>query len=921
MKNVYRKTINREFGDIAFEASTGGEYFVYHLPHITHGSYYPSVTYTPTANVSNKAWQSDVAAKWDTLPSATAEKFESVSELDAFTPMEVIATHAEVEKLLTANSGRPYLVFPEDRHLSVRMWDDIPYRWAAKGANTQFSGTAKRGEYFAFQLGVWAAKQRLKQVKVSLTDLKNGAAKISGKAFTCFNTTGVDYKGVPFTVDVIIPDGKVQPLWCGIDIPTTSKPGTYTGVASIFADGVATTEIPIAITVENSVALDHGDDNPADMTRLRWLNSSLGIDHEIVKPFSQNGPLGSSVTLDKGGFFSQISRTISSRGDRFSKQATQLFAKPMQLKVETATGIQSEIVSVPPKKRKQSADTATWSQKATVGPLQKLLKGSIQSDGTSDIEVELTATEACNLEDIRLEIPLHKEVAKYWMGLGREGGFAPETVDWKWKVENNQEGAWVGSTNCGLLFALRDEHYIRPLNTNFYRERPLILPSSWSNSGKGGIRVTSEGGEYRIICYSGPRSMQKGETLHFNVHMLLTPSKLIEPHRQFSERYFHAYQPLSEIQADGANVVNIHHATAINPWINYPYVGLKDGPASKMKKYIDEAHGRGMKVKIYDTIRELSNRASELFVLKSLGHEVFSEGKGGGGSWLREHLDDNYISAWHATEVGDAAIIDSGASRWHNYYVEGLDWLARNVGIDGLYLDDVAFDRTTMLRVRKVLARRIAEREKEGGPVIDLHSANQHDANDGWNNSALLYMDLMPYLDRLWFGEEFNYSKSPDYWLVEMSGIPYGLMGEMLQDGGNPWRGMLFGMTARRPWSGDPRPLWKVWDEFGLGESEMIGWWADDCPVKTSDNDVLATVYSRKESKAALISVASWSKVPVAVNLKIDWKRLGINPRKAHLVAKPIQKFQVSQTFKVDEAITVEPGKGWLLTVSENVDR
>lgn len=50
------------------------------------------------------------------------------------------------------------------------------------------------------------------------------------------------------------------------------------------------------------------------------------------------------------------------------------------------------------------------------------------------------------------------------------------------------------------------------------------------------------------------------------------------------------------------------------------------------------------------------------------------------------------------------------------------------------------------------------------------------------------------------FGEYFDKDSPPDFWLVEMSGIPYGLMGEMLQDGGNQYRGMLYGMTARLPW-------------------------------------------------------------------------------------------------------------------------
>ncbi|MCK7460878.1 MAG: DUF6067 family protein [Sphingobacterium sp.] len=32
-------------------------------------------------------------------------------------------------------------------------------------------------------------------------------------------------------------------------------------------------------------------------------------------------------------------------------------------------------------------------------------------------------------------------------------------------------------------------------------------------------------------------------------------------------------------------------------------------------------------------------------------------------------------------------------------------------------------------------------------------------------------------------------------------------------------------MTGRLPWAGDPRPLWKAWDEFGIAGSRMIGCW------------------------------------------------------------------------------------------------
>jgi hypothetical protein len=334
-----------------------------------------------------------------------------------------------------------------------------------------------------------------------------------------------------------------------------------------------------------------------------------------------------------------------------------------------------------------------------------------------------------------------------------------------------------------------------------------------------------------------------------------------------------------------------------------------------MKAYIDDAHRRGFKVKIYDTVRELSNRAAELFALRSLGHEIFSPGPGGGYSWLQEHLGSDYIAAWFVPELKDAAVINSGLSRWHNYYIEGLDWLARNVGIDGLYLDDVAFDRTTMKRIRKVLDRR------RPGPLIDLHSANQYNPRDGFASSANLYLEHFPFLDRLWFGEYFDYNGSrPDYWLVEMSGIPFGLMGEMLQDGGNPWRGMVFGMTSRLPWAGDPRPLWRTWDEFGITSSEMLGWWADACPVRTGRKDVLATVYLKREQATkprALIALASWAPEPADVRLAIDWKALGLDPKTAVLRAPAIDRFQPAVEFRPAEAVRVEPGKGWLLVLGD----
>lgn len=415
--------------------------------------------------------------------------------------------------------------------------------------------------------------------------------------------------------------------------------------------------------------------------------------------------------------------------------------------------------------------------------------------------------------------------------------------------------------------------YVRPLNTNFYQNQPLHMPASWFNGGRGGIRIEAGTDAVTALNYSGPRRMATGDMLHFNIRFLLTPFKTIDTGTHFRTRFVHRYVPVDSVVAWGGTVVNIHHANEINPYINYPFFNLDLQTA-----YIEEAHAKGIKVKLYDTIRELTYRAHELFALRSLGDEILNDGEGGGHSWMQEHLEANYHSAWHAWRVDDAAMLNKGTSRWTNYYIEGLAWLAAEQHIDGLYLDDIAFSRETVKRMISVL------HEHRDEIIIDLHSANQFNPRDGHINSAMLYMEHFPFISRLWFGEYFEYDRDEDYWLTEVSGLPFGLMGEMLQDGGHPYRGMLYGMTARLYGDVDPRPVWRLMSAFGIAESRMLGYWLNDAPVTTSHPRVLATTYVRPDG--LLIALASWSESDETVNLTLDSERLGeISEFRAHAPA------------------------------------
>jgi hypothetical protein len=923
LNNVIGIKISREEADIVFQPQTvPGDYFLYYLPCAgSKRSNYPKITYPRPEQTAQSDWlwnnylsANDLKLKsWTVLPRAQVVAMESIDSLNSFWPMEVIALKSEVDSLAAANPGSTYLVFPEDRSNPIKMRDDLPARWIALGPGGPLKGIAMRGEYFTFQLGLFAMRRSIDSLALAFSDCTSGeiTATLPRSAFTCFTIGGIDCASKPFAKRVSVDSGKVQALWCGVQIPAAARPGLYSGSVLVTSPGREQMQVPLQIQVSEGSVAWGGDDEPQRLSRLRWLNSKLAVDDSLVAPFTPVQTrgnaislLGRRITLDQTGLPESIESYFTEEMTSIGTTPREILAGPVEILVEDSTGGVMQFEKTGLRFIKQAPGVVAWGVSNQAGDLTMGLFGSAEFDGTIEYTVALQTAVPVRLNDIRLRIPMVPAAAKYMMGLGFKGGLRPKAIAWTWDRARNQDGAWIGDINAGLQFGLKDENYVRPLNTNFYQLKPLVMPVSWSNGGKGGIRISDGAGEVVASAFSGQRLLEPGEILHFNFRLVVTPFKPIDTRAQWQTRYYHRFDPLDTIAATGANTINVHHATPINPFINYPFLRPE-----AMKAYADSAHARGMKMKIYYTVRELTNRAPELFALRSLGDEIFAHGSGGGFSWLQEHLGSDYIAAWFVPELNDAAIVNSGVSRWHNFYVEGLAWLVRNVGIDGLYLDDVAFDRLTMKRIRKVLDR------GRSGSLIDLHSANQYNIRDGFANSANLYLEHFPFINRLWFGEYFDYDLPPDFWMTEVSGIPFGLMGEMLEKGGNPWRGMLYGMTSRLPWAGDPRPLWKVWDTFGMADSRMIGYWVSNNPVQTDNDSVLATVYMRKGS--VLVSIASWARERQIIRLRFDWNTLGLNPQKAKIVAPEIEQFQPGVEFPADQPIPVEPGKGWLLIVDQ----
>ncbi len=898
--NIHRIRVDREVCEIVAGPLKAGTHYLYYLPfRVQEGYGFYHEDYLPREGDPDPAWIDRLDL--DAVPSAALTRFEARTAMDHFYPMEIIPFASEKAAFLEDHPG-PFLLFTEDRLYPVRMTDEIPLRWIQEPQLNHFEGVAQCNEYYVFQVAVFASTTDVEDLRVSFTGLDGpGGASMGTDRLTCFNTEGVDTRGHPFEKRVRVGKGSVQALWMGVDIPEDIRPGTYRGKILIGPAEGEKQAVTMKIKVRKGVLGDRGDAEPWRHSRLRWLNSRAGLDDRPVAPYSAIKRPADLVAELSG-------KTVRIGGAGLPESIlvgqTEVLNRSMAFTVSGVTG--EEHFSAPEYGNVLDSPgklSGQWTCQSEHFHLSG--KGILESDGYLWYRFQLKAMEDIPLQDIRLEIPFRREMAGYMMGMGLPGTATPRRHRAKW--EGPEDSFWIGNTRGGLWVELRGSDYHGPL-LNLYHPAP---PASWHNQGKGGFSIDKGESEVLATVFSGERELAKGDELSFEFALLATPVKKLNPASQFRDRYFHnAAKPDPEpgdLQA-GIRIVNLHHANDFNPYINYPFKAVE-----AMKSFVERNHQKGLRVKIYYTIRELTNHVTEIWALRSLGNEIFENGPGGGYPWLREHLVSGYRPQWYQhsndTTVDASILTAAGESRWINYYIEGLGWLVRNVDIDGLYLDDVSFDRHILKRMKKVM-----EAEKPGC-IIDLHS------NTGFSKGpAKQYAEYFPYVDKLWFGESFMYNEmSYENWLVEVSGIPFGLMGDMLHGGGNPWLGMVFGMTTRLPWTTEgvvcnPVAIWKIWDESGIEHSQMVGPWEADPVIETGRPEIKATAYIREDT--VLISLGNFSDEPYAVRLQIDWDRIGMDPDGAILTAPAIEDFQEGRQFEVTERIQVPPRKGYLFYLS-----
>lgn len=699
---------------------------------------------------------------------------------------------------------------------------------------------------------------------ILLSDSDIVVENVEANGVFCFATNGVDIYGNDFKRTMPIEAGKAWPLWCLLD-----------------AENLNNTVLPIVIVLEGgqklflNIGIDKSDEYNTSLedmhtlSRIEWLNSREGTENTVtggLEPLTTEGNVikiaGRDIKISASGAIESIGTYFKGNNSYFGDAAREILASPISYAVYE-NGKELEFVTSQFSLNHIDDTKAVWQAVNTCDGLKLIINGTAEYDGSISYKALIENGSGRNLS-VRLCHTPTNEFSKYFIGLGKRGGNVPESFTWKWDNNKRQDAFWCGSVNGGVYICPTAEDITKPFVNIYFHHSRNFMPECWVNGGKGYFELVNDNG---INMFYDSGEFICGDTANFAAEILITPFKKVDLNRHWSTHFYHknynveySKKDIDDAVSVGCTHINLHHGNDTLPYLNYP---MQDVGAIKV--LADMAHQNGLKLKPYYTVRELTTRLPELFVLRSLRQEIFPAPtySQGGVSWqngvdeyLTEVFGEEAIPAWkHTFEGGkydgttDPSVIVNPNSRMANFYIGSLAWFIQKTGIDGLYIDDVGYGKDVMRRVRRVFDKYNPESK------IDFHTWDhfEDDFGAGWGHNALIYMGLFPYIDSLWVGECFDYdNNSAEFLLTEVSGIPFGLMGEMLEGDCNVWRGMLYGMTSRYPYykcytGPSPVPVWEMRKPFH--NAEMIGFWEETQPIFADNDSVRCTVYKNADGK------------------------------------------------------------------------
>lgn len=496
-------------------------------------------------------------------------------------------------------------------------------------------------------------------------------------------------------------------------------------------------------------------------------------------------------------------------------------------------------------------------------------------DGFCWYDITLTPKQPVELDSLRLEIPLRKEIARYlhssnltWTDQVSRG--IPE-MGGKWD-KKFMPYAWLGNEERGLAWCCESDENLR-LN----------------NSDKA-LQVRTTGGKviFSTILLDHKQTITSPIKLKFG--LLATPIKPTsfewrKNARIYHDIYYNAMKPdkdgvilLDTLKDAGVRTVVYH-----DQWTDF-FGRLVTPYDADLRQLIAECHKRNMKLLVYMGYG-LARNAPEM-----AGHH--------------DEWSVMPIIPWEPGYKAFYRTFDATCARsgWRDWFVKGIDKLFTDYNLDGLYFDGTSegfwcqnelhgcgwrdakgelHKTSPFLAVRDLMRRTAAAAHKHRpNAILDVHM------------SANLTLQTLSFCDSYWDGEQFEgYTTKDkveiplDSFRAEFMGYAHGLDAEFLAYVNRPFTineaitlAWLHGVEVRPETVeqlSEVSPIWQAMDRFDSTHAQWLPYWKDN-GVTSNNPNVKASAYVKKGT--ALLFVSHLKREQASATLTLDRKKLSLPP-------------------------------------------
>ena len=695
------------------------------------------------------------------------------------------------------------------------------------------------------------------------------------KIFTIFNSDIVTSSGKIKKLPLYINQDDLLPLYIGIDT-------SYLGNKSNIIITIENKNINISLKKNGHMLHNKGTDEMNTLSRLMWLNSNLYnnskksyIYNDIEEKDGLINFLGKTVKLSSDGFIENVFSYINDRLNIADECQAELLDGGIKF-------IINDNVNFNNYKIEKVGSNLNIHSRGIGDNVEVENFCRVKYTGVFEYEIKVTAKNDTVIEVDEVN-SFSKYASKYMNGLGKRGEkFSPFNFKWN---GNSNNSIFIGNINVGANISWESE--APSLEQN-------IPTTTWDNHGEGGIDILFEKERAKVSAYSGKYKLTAGESHIFKFTVALTPFRNLDLFNHFSNRTYQSNRQnitakniISHTEKENLNKITIGNNNKIYSAINYPF-----GSIENIKNIVETAHHDRVAVNLSYNLNDIDIRCPEIHAITNakdnilLNHDVTSK-----------IISDRYkiyseryhqpLNLENTEKIGCAncAIPLNEKSRFNNYYVETVNWLVKECGINGIEMRDDNMDSETIERVRKVIDRYRGN--------IELTIDYKNNTTYSINNTV----PLLPYADSILVNHAGNIkSYSPENILLEMSGINYGISGDIIDI--DVFLGMLYGMTNRAGYNeAKNTKLYKLLDKFHIEDSEMVGFWAHDA-LKASDEGVKITYY--KNDKKVLICMYNFNNYPAMFT--VDYSPLKI---KGIMKSYPMSKLIINQKFQEKTSVVL----------------